>query len=92
MTNASVSGGPIVLRAVGVGKQFPGVRALASVDFDLTAGEIHGVCGENGAGKSTLMKILAGIYQPDEGSISIGGRVVNNVPPRDRDIAMVFQN
>ena len=76
MINSSVSGAPIVLRAVGVGKQFPGVRALASVDFDLAAGEIHGVCGENGAGKSTLMKILAGIYQPDEGFISIGGKAI----------------
>ena len=94
MTNASVSGAPIVLRAVGVGKQFPGVRALASVDFDLTAGEIHGVCGENGAGKSTLMKILAGIYQPDEGSISIGGKAIALTSPlaaRKQGILLIHQ-
>lgn len=63
-----------VLSAVGVGKSFPGVRALDSVDFNLRSSEIHGVCGENGAGKSTLMKILSGIYQPDEGSIMIRSR------------------
>lgn len=75
-TGTNASGHPSVLVATGIGKSFPGVRALESVDFDLRLGEIHGVCGENGAGKSTLMKILAGLYRPDQGSLSIDGNPV----------------
>jgi len=73
---ANDAGSEPVLRASGIGKSFPGVRALDAVNFELRAAEIHGVCGENGAGKSTLMKILAGLYRPDQGRISIGGHVV----------------
>jgi len=57
-----------------IGKSFPGVRALNGVNLDVRAGEIHALLGENGAGKSTLMKILSGIYQPDEGSITLDGQ------------------
>jgi ribose transport system ATP-binding protein len=59
-----------------ISKGFPGVRALEKVSFDCAAGEVHAICGENGAGKSTLIKILGGIYQPDTGSIRIGGDAV----------------
>ncbi len=63
-----------VLMLRGISKSFPGVRALQGIDLDVLPGEIHALLGENGAGKSTLMKILSGIYQPDEGTIRIAGQ------------------
>jgi ribose transport system ATP-binding protein len=66
----------------GIEKRFPGVHALKSVNFDLRPGEVHALMGENGAGKSTLMKILSGIYQPDEGEILVGGSAVTLDGPR----------
>lgn len=56
-------------------KRFPGVLALSNVDFALRKGEVHALLGENGAGKSTLMKILSGVYQPDEGDIILKGNL-----------------
>ena len=58
-------------------KSFPGVKALQNVDFQLKAGEIHALLGENGAGKSTLIKVLGGIYHPEEGQILIDGKQVS---------------
>ncbi|NMB25901.1 MAG: L-arabinose ABC transporter ATP-binding protein AraG [Firmicutes bacterium] len=55
-------------------KSFPGVQALSDVSFEVTEGSIHALIGENGAGKSTLLKILSGLYTPDAGHISLGGR------------------
>ncbi len=63
-----------VLQLRGISKSFPGVRALSGIDLEIPGGEIHALLGENGAGKSTLMKILSGIYQPDEGRILIDGQ------------------
>ncbi|MCD6113704.1 MAG: ABC transporter ATP-binding protein [Thermoprotei archaeon] len=67
----------------GIVKQFPGVLALDHVDFEVKAGEIHGLLGENGAGKTTLMSILYGVYKADAGEIYIHGRKVNIRSPKD---------
>jgi len=66
-----------------VTKDFPGVRALSSVSIDLYPGEITALVGENGAGKSTVVKILTGIYQPDNGDIRIDGKVLELSTPVD---------
>ena len=84
----------VVLRMRGIGKLFPGVEALAGVDFVLRSGSVHAIVGENGAGKSTLMKILNGVYAPSSGSIEISGQVVTLRKPVDAQrhgIQMVYQ-
>ena len=72
-----------VLSLRGVSKSFPGVRALHGVSLTLRAGEVTALVGENGAGKSTLVKILTGIYPPDEGEILVSGRPLICNGPRD---------
>jgi ABC-type sugar transport system ATPase subunit len=64
----------IVLRAAGISNSFPGEKALSNVDFDVKRGEVVALLGENGAGKSTLIKILSGVYQPDEGFVELEGK------------------
>ncbi|NTT84971.1 sugar ABC transporter ATP-binding protein [Tabrizicola sp. SY72] len=71
-TDQSAGADP-VLRLRGISKSFPGVRALNGVQLDLYPGQVTALVGENGAGKSTIVKILTGIYQPDEGSITVDG-------------------
>lgn len=66
-----------LLALTGVSKEFPGVKALNNVHFDLNEGEVHAIVGENGAGKSTLMKILSGIYKKDAGDITYKGKSVS---------------
>ena len=88
MTTASA------LRMTGISKSFPGIRALSDVDLDVDAGEVHAIVGENGAGKSTLMKVLAGVHQPDAGTIELAGEKVqlaNPIEARRRGIGMVYQ-
>lgn len=64
----------IVLRISNMTKQFPGVKALDQMQLTLHEGEVMAIAGENGAGKSTLMKILSGVYRPDEGEILLEGK------------------
>ena len=66
----------VILQMTGIEMNFPGVRALANVDFTLRKGEVHSVMGENGAGKSTLIKCLTGVYQMDSGTIIFDGKKV----------------
>ncbi|MCO5189851.1 MAG: ABC transporter ATP-binding protein [Anaerolineae bacterium] len=83
------------LQMRGIVKRFPGVLASDHVDFDVKAGEIHALLGENGAGKSTLMKILYGLYQPDEGEIILNGRPITINSPTDSleyGIGMIHQH
>ncbi len=83
-----------ILSLRGITKGFPGVRALTDVDLDVYPGEVHAVMGENGAGKSTLMKIVAGVYQPDSGTITLDGEQVHFAHPRqaqERGISIIHQ-
>ena len=83
-----------ILELRGASKSYPGVRALDHVDFDLQAGEVHGVVGENGAGKSTLIKIIGGVMQPDDGELRIDDQPVALRLPADAQplgIAVIHQ-
>jgi ABC-type sugar transport system ATPase subunit len=84
----------VALRAQGIHKTFPGVRALHDVDFDLCSGEVHGLVGANGAGKSTLVKIITGAYDADAGSVEVFGLQVRHGDLRARrraGIAGIYQ-
>ncbi|MGH8926927.1 MAG: ABC transporter ATP-binding protein [Acidimicrobiia bacterium] len=76
-----------------VGKVYPGgTRAITDVSLDISDGEFLVLVGPSGCGKSTLLRMIAGLEEVTEGALKIGERVVNDVTPKDRDIAMVFQN
>ena len=70
-----------VLRLSGISKGFPGVKALSEVSLELYPGQVTALVGENGAGKSTIVKVLTGIYQPDEGQIEMDGKAVQFASP-----------
>ncbi|WP_018930598.1 sugar ABC transporter ATP-binding protein [Gracilibacillus lacisalsi] len=78
----------------GIEKSFSGTKVLKGVDFTLRDGEIHALMGENGAGKSTMMKILAGIYSRNEGTVKVNGQEVNYTNPKQAEkdgIAVIHQ-
>lgn len=77
-----------------ISKQFPGVKALDKISFEVAEGSVHALVGENGAGKSTLLKILSGLYRPDEGYIYLSGAVQNFMNPSaalNSGVAIIYQ-
>jgi multiple sugar transport system ATP-binding protein len=74
-----------------VRKSYGAVNVIHGVDINIADGEFVVLVGPSGCGKSTLLRMIAGLESITGGKIAIGDRVVNNVPPSDRDIAMVFQ-
>ena len=86
--------GTPILEMRGIVKEFPGVRALSNLSFDVYKGECHCLVGENGAGKSTLMKILSGAYKPTEGTIVFDGHEYKSLNPalsKSLGIEIVYQ-
>jgi sn-glycerol 3-phosphate transport system ATP-binding protein len=75
-----------------VRKSYAGQEVIHGVSIDVADGEFIVIVGPSGCGKSTLLRMVAGLEEITSGTISIGGRVVNDLEPRERDIAMVFQN
>jgi ABC-type sugar transport system ATPase subunit len=96
-TPAPSRGGSAAPRAIrcavrGVRKAFGGNQILRGVDVDIPEGSFAVLVGPSGCGKSTLLRLVAGLETADEGRIEIAGRDVTQLPPRDRDVAMVFQS
>ena len=80
------------VHVVNVRKAYGGVEVIYGVSISITDGEFVTLVGPSGCGKSTLLRMIAGLEPIGDGKIRIGKRVVNNLVPKDRDIAMVFQN
>ena len=77
----------------GVTKRYPdGTEAVKAIDLDIRDGEFMILVGPSGCGKSTALRMIAGLEETSDGDLIIGGERVNDLAPRDRDIAMVFQN
>jgi ABC-type uncharacterized transport system ATPase subunit len=93
--SAEVGAATSMLEMRGITKRFPGVVANDRIDFDVRVGEVHTLLGENGAGKSTLMRVLYGLYRPDEGEILLNGAPVTISSPADaiqHGIGMIHQH
>ena len=95
---AAPPGGPAaptpVLEVTGVHKSFTGVHALRDIDFAVRPGEVHALIGENGAGKSTLIKVMTGVYEPDEGEVRLHGEPVAFASPlaaQEAGISTIYQ-
>ncbi len=83
---------PAPVRFDGVKKRFGETEVLRGIDLEVAAGECLVLLGPSGCGKTTLLRLVAGLEKPDAGTISIAGAPVDNLPPSQRDVAMVFQN
>ncbi len=95
MTATSPATPETVLSLEGVSKRFGAVQALSDISFDVRAGEVVALVGDNGAGKSTLVKTIAGVYSPDDGTVTFDGRRVDIGSPAEAQhlgIATVFQD
>jgi ABC-type sugar transport system ATPase subunit len=75
-----------------VKKSFGSVNIIPELNLDIQSGEFVSLVGPSGCGKSTILRMVAGLEDPTSGEIRIDGRVVNDVNPKDRGLAMVFQN
>jgi iron(III) transport system ATP-binding protein len=82
----------VEISILGVVKRFGAVTAVDRADLSVRDGELFTLLGPSGCGKTSLLRLLAGFYQPDEGEIRFGERVVSGLPPYERNIGMVFQN
>ena len=80
------------VKLTGVGKSFGDARILQNVNLDIRDGEFIVFVGPSGCGKSTLLRLIAGLEDITAGELRIGSRLVNDVPPAERGIAMVFQS
>ena len=80
------------LKITGLQKYYGAVHAVRGIDLEIPKGEFTVLVGPSGCGKSTLLRTIAGLEDADGGTIEIAGRIVNDMRPRDRDIAMVFQS
>ncbi len=89
---SSAAGKMARLKVENVTKQFGPRKAVDSITFEADDGEFVVLLGPSGSGKSTMLRMIAGLERPDGGKIYIDGNVVNDLAPRERDIAMVFQN
>src|SRR5690606_4018403 len=93
-SGGSTRGGEVAaITMEGLGKVYPdGTRAVGNINLHIEDGEFLVLVGPSGCGKSTVLRMIAGLEPITEGTLKIGDRVVNDVAPKDRDIAMVFQN
>ena len=76
----------------GLTKRFGPLEVVSNVGFSIEEGEMFTLLGPSGCGKTTLLRLIAGFYAPDQGEVQFDGRVVNDLPPHERGIGMVFQN
>ncbi|MDI3548828.1 MAG: simple sugar transport system ATP-binding protein [Halanaerobiales bacterium] len=85
----------VILKAKNISKAFAGVQALKNVDLTIHKGEIHCLAGENGSGKSTLIKIISGVYVPDEGEIELNGKKYSRLTPMEsieQGVQIIYQD
>jgi ribose transport system ATP-binding protein len=94
MENSNVAAGAVLAGVYDVHKRFPGVLALRGVTLEIRSGEVRCLIGENGAGKSTLVKLLAGVYQPDQGTVVLGSNTASVSSPNQalqRGVSTIYQ-